>query len=51
MTKELFEEIILKLQLMHEKGRKTYDLGIDLINYTEPYESIIDVLLNYHFND
>jgi len=27
MTKELFEEIILKLQLMHEKGRKTYDLG------------------------
>jgi hypothetical protein len=51
MTKELFEEIILKLQLMHEKGRKTYDLGIDLMEYTEPYERIVDVLLKSHFND
>ena len=51
MTKELFEEIILKLQLMHEKGRKTYDLGIDLMEYTEPYERMVDVLLKSHFND
>jgi len=51
MTKELFEEIILKLQLMHEKGRKTYDLGIDLMEYTEPYERVIDVLLKSHFNN
>lgn len=51
MNKELFEELILKLQLMHEKGRKLYDLGIDLLEYTEPYERIIDVLLKAHFND
>ena len=51
MTKELFEEIILKLQLMHERGRKTYDLGIDLMEYTEPYERMVDVLLKSHFND
>ena len=50
MNKELFEEIILKLQLMQIKSRKLYDLGIDLMEYTEPYERIIDVLFQSHFN-
>ena len=51
MNKETFEEVILKLQLMRKKSHKLYDLGIDLMEYTEPYERIIDLLFKSHFND
>jgi hypothetical protein len=50
MNKELFEEIILKLQLAQEKHHQLYKLGIDLMEFTEPYERIIDVLFQSHFN-
>jgi len=50
MNKKTFEEVILKLQLMQEKSHKLYDLGIDLIDYTEPYERIIDILFKSYFN-
>ncbi len=51
MTKDLFEEIILKLQMLHEKNYQLYKLGIDLMEYTEPYERIIDVLFKSSFNE
>ncbi len=35
---------------MSEKSRKIYDLGIDLMEFTEPYEKIIDVLFGSVFN-
>jgi hypothetical protein len=50
MTKEIFEEIILKLQLMSQKSIKLYELGIDSMEYTEPYERIIDLLFQSYFN-
>jgi hypothetical protein len=50
MNKKTFEEVILKLQLMREKSHKLYDLGVDLLEYTEPYERIIDLLFQSHFN-
>lgn len=50
MNKELFEEIILKLQLMHEKNHALYKLGIDMLDFTEPYERIIDILFKSYFN-
>jgi len=51
MTKELFEEIILNIQVMSEKNRQMYKLGIDLMEYIEPYEKINDLLFKSHFND
>ena len=50
MNKETFEEVILKLQLMQEKGHQIYALGIDIMEYTEPYQRIIDLLFKSHFN-
>jgi hypothetical protein len=51
MNKETFEQIILMLQLMQEKSHRVYDLGIDIMEYTEPYERIIDLLFKSHFNN
>jgi hypothetical protein len=51
MNKELFEEIILKLQMMHEKNHALYKLGIDMLDFTEPYDRIIDILFKSYFND
>jgi len=50
MNKELFEEIILKLQSMHEKNHALYKLGIDMLDFTEPYDRIIDILFKSYFN-
>jgi len=51
MKKNLFKEIILKLQMMQEKNHKLYDLGIDTLDFTEPYERIIDLLFQSCFNE
>jgi len=51
MKKETFEEVIIKLQLMQEKTHKLYDIGIDIMEYKEPYEGIIDLFFKSHFNN
>jgi len=51
MTKQSFEKIILNLQVAHKKSRELYKLGVDLIQYDENYEFVIDELFKATFNE
>ena len=51
MNKKSFETIILNLQLAHKKSRELYKLGVDLMEYDESYEFVIDELFNASFNE
>ena len=51
MTKQSFEKIILNLQLAHKKSRELYKLGVDLMQYDENYEFVIDELFKATFNE
>lgn len=51
MNYESFEKIILQLQLAHVKSRELYKLGVDLMQYDEHYEFVIDELMNASFNE
>ena len=51
MTKQQFEKIILNLQLAHKKSRELYKLGVDLMEYDESYEFVIDELFKASFNE
>lgn len=42
---EVFEKIVLKLKEQGESMDKAYKAGIDLINFTGPYESVISMLI------
>jgi hypothetical protein len=46
-----FEKIILNLQVAHKKSRELYKLGIDLMQYDENYEFVIDELFKAAFNE
>jgi hypothetical protein len=50
MTKQSFEKIILNLQLARKKSCELYKLGVDLMNYEENYEHVIDELFRVAFN-
>ena len=51
MNKKAFEKIILNLQLAHKKSRELYKLGVDLMEYDESYEFVIDELFKASFNE
>jgi hypothetical protein len=51
MNKKSFEKIILNLQLAHKKSRELYKLGVDLMEYDESYEFVIDELFKATFNE
>jgi fatty acid/phospholipid biosynthesis enzyme len=51
MNKKSFETIILNLQLAHKKSRELYKLGVDLMEYDESYEFVIDELFKASFNE
>ena len=51
MNKKSFETIILNLQLAHKKSRELYKLGVDLMEYDQSYEFVIDELFNASFNE
>lgn len=51
MNKKSFETIILNLQLAHKKSRELYKLGVDLMEYDESYEFVIDELFKATFNE
>ena len=42
---EVFERIVFELKEQQEKLDKAYEAGIDLINFTGPYESVISMLI------
>jgi len=49
MTKKSFTKIILNLQLARKRSRDLYKLGIDLMQYDESYEHVIDELFRAAF--
>jgi hypothetical protein len=51
MTKQQFEEVILKLQLTQLRSQQLYKLGVDLMEIEEPYHNVIDILFSSCFND
>jgi hypothetical protein len=51
MTKKTFTEIILKLQLTKKRTHELYKLGVELIDFEEPYIQIIDKLKHEVFNE
>ena len=42
---EVFKEIVSKLKEQQESLDNAYKSGIDLINFTNPYESVISMLI------
>jgi hypothetical protein len=42
---EVFERIVFELKEQQEKLDEVYKAGIDLINFTGPYESVISMLI------
>jgi len=42
---EVFERIVFELKEQQEKLDKVYEAGIDLIDFTDPYESVISMLI------
>lgn len=50
MTKQQFEEVILKLQLTQLRSHQLYKLGVDLMEIEEPYHKVVDILFNSCFN-
>jgi hypothetical protein len=50
MTKKVFEELIFTLQSLSYNRDKAHKLGIDLIDFAEPYYKAINLLLKRCFN-
>jgi len=50
MTKETFQKIILKIQLINTKDHEFYKLGVDLSKYSEDHMIIIQELMEEVFN-
>ena len=50
MTKHSFEKIILNLQAARMRSRELYKLGIDLMDYDERYEHVVDEFFRASFN-
>ena len=51
MNLQLFEHIILKLQVIQEKNNKVFKLGIDLANFEDDYGEIITHLFRSYFGE
>ena len=45
MKLEVFKQIVSKLKQQQESLDKAYEAGIDLINFTDSYESVISMLI------
>lgn len=51
MNYEQFKTIIETLQEVSDRSHSIYKLGVDLMNYDEPYHKAISTLLDSVFND
>jgi hypothetical protein len=49
MTYNKFEKLISELQSTSDRYSKLYNLGVDLINYDEPNQKIISLLMEEIF--
>lgn len=49
MTLEVFTEILNKIRKQSEKQDALYKLEIDLVNYSDGYTSVIDMLLEIYY--
>jgi len=45
MKKKELSEIILTLKKISDQNRKLYELGVDLINFSEDYYIMIEIML------
>lgn len=51
MTLQQFKTLIENLQSSFERSSKLHDIGVDLLEYNEMYNKIIDVLLEESFGE
>jgi hypothetical protein len=49
MKYEKFEKLIKDLQMIRDRSSTLHDLGIDIMNYEEPYHRIISELMDKAF--
>lgn len=49
MKLEVFKEIIETIKAQSEKSHELYKLGVDLIEFTEPYDKIWSLLLKAYY--
>ena len=49
MKLEVFAEILNKLKKQSDKQDALYDLDVDLINYSDDHNSVIDILLEVYY--
>ena len=49
MKLEVFAEILNKLKKQSDKQDALYDLDVDLINYSDDHNSVIDMLLEIYY--
>jgi hypothetical protein len=49
MKLEVFTEVLNRLRKQSDKEHALYALDVDLINYSDGYTSIIDILLNVYY--
>lgn len=45
MTYETFEKLIKQLEIFRERSSKLYDLGVNLLDFEEPYHELCTLLL------
>ncbi len=51
MDFDQFKIVIKSLEDVRERSHSAYQLGLDLLNYDEPYHTVISTLLNSVFTD
>jgi len=49
MKLEVFEEIVKTIKEQSDLNHKLYELGVDLIEYSEPYDKIWSLLLKAYY--
>lgn len=51
MKQEVFTEIIKRIREQSDKQNALYKLDVDLINYSDNYTSVIDILLKVYYGE
>ena len=51
MKQEVFTEIIKRIREQSDKQNALYKLDVDLINYSDNYTSVIDILLKDYYGE
>ena len=51
MKQEVFTDIIKRIREQSDKQNALYKLDVDLINYSDNYTSVIDILLKVYYGE